>query len=131
MLNYQNIYKNFFETDILSALPEKEIKEIKKFKRLDIQSIFELLYYFPRGYDSRTCIKSIKELVDNEYTVVKGSVASITPNTSFNGSKKMVKARVVLKNHTAVGAWAFHILAHHEHLARSRGMLGAQPRNQA
>ena len=45
--------------------------------------------------------------------------------------RAVVKTGVVLKHHAAIGAWAGHWLAHHEHLATRGGMLGPQAGDQA
>ncbi|MGL5124960.1 MAG: hypothetical protein ACRC6U_03130, partial [Fusobacteriaceae bacterium] len=55
--NYSVLYLPFSEI-VLPKLSEKELKEMKKLKKLGIKSVYELLTYFPRGYDNRTNIKA-------------------------------------------------------------------------
>lgn len=89
---YLELYKPFDEI-ALPKLGEKENKELKKIKKLGIDSVFKLLNYFPRSYDNRTNLKKIAELKDNEYAVIKGEVLSNTLSASYS-NKKLVKARV-------------------------------------
>lgn len=77
----------------LDFLKEKDLKDIKKLKKLGINSIFQLLNYFPRSYDNRTNIKKISELEENEYVVIKGKVFSCNLSSTFN-NKKLTKARI-------------------------------------
>lgn len=62
-------------------------------KTLGIDTIYDLLYYFPRAYDDRSNIKSIGELRGEEYVVVKAKLMSVTAPPTRSG-KKMVKATV-------------------------------------
>lgn len=62
-------------------------------KTLGIDTIYDLLYYFPRAYDDRSNIKSIGELRGEEYVVVKAKLMSVTTPPTRSG-KKMVKATV-------------------------------------
>ena len=39
-----------------------DTKNIKRLEKLGINSIADMLYYFPRAYDDRTNIKKIGEL---------------------------------------------------------------------
>jgi ATP-dependent DNA helicase RecG len=90
--SYSDLHKNFSEIS-LPKLTEKESKELNKLKKLGITSVYSLLTYFPRGYDNRNNLKSISELSNNEYSVIKAVPISITISNSFN-LKKIVKARV-------------------------------------
>lgn len=60
---------------------------------MGIDTIYDLLYYFPRAYDDRSNIKSIGELRGEEYVVVKAKLMSVTAPPTRSG-KKMVKATV-------------------------------------
>lgn len=66
---------------------------LKKLKKMGIESIYQLLYYFPRGYDDRTNIKKICDIRENEYVVLKGTVSNIISPPTRSGLK-MVKATV-------------------------------------
>lgn len=87
-MEYNDIFKNLKTLDIKS-LTEKEKDKLNK---LNINSLHDLLYYFPRAYDDRTNIKKIGELRGEEYVVLKVQFLSIT--SPYTRSKlKMTKAR--------------------------------------
>ncbi|MGL6168135.1 MAG: ATP-dependent DNA helicase RecG, partial [Fusobacteriaceae bacterium] len=77
---------------------------MKKLKKLGIKSVYELLTYFPRGYDNRTNIKAISELSENEYVVLKATVLKIDSQATFS-NKKIVKARVADKTGVLELTW--------------------------
>ena len=77
----------------LEELPSKYItaKQVIILKSLGIETIYDLIYYFPRAYDNRSNVKSIGNLTFNEYVVVKASVMSVL-NMPNRSGKKIVKA---------------------------------------
>ena len=87
--SYRNIYSK------LEDIPTKYItaKQLSSLKSLGINTVYDLIYYFPRAYDDRTNIKKIGELKFNEYIVLKANVMSVVNLTVRNG-KKIVKAMV-------------------------------------
>ena len=87
--SYRSIYSK------LEDIPTKYItaKQLSNLKSLGINTIYDLIYYFPRAYDDRTNIKKIGELKFNEYVVLKANVMSVVNLTVRNG-KKIVKAMV-------------------------------------
>ena len=87
--SYRNIYSK------LEDIPTKYItaKQLSSLKSLGINTVYDLIYYFPRAYDDRTNIKKIGELKFNEYVVIKANVMSVVNLTVRNG-KKIVKAMV-------------------------------------
>jgi len=87
--SYRNIYSK------LEDIPTKYItaKQLSNLKSLGINTVYDLIYYFPRAYDDRTNIKKIGELKFNEYVVLKANVMSVVNLTVRNG-KKIVKAMV-------------------------------------
>ena len=87
--SYRNIYSK------LEDIPTKYItaKQLSNLKSLGINTIYDLIYYFPRAYDDRTNIKKIGELKFNEYVVIKASVMSVV-NLTVRSGKKIVKAMV-------------------------------------
>ena len=87
--SYRNIYSK------LENIPTKYItaKQLSNLKSLGINTIYDLIYYFPRAYDDRTNIKKIGELKFNEYIVLKASVMSAV-NLTVRSGKKIVKAMV-------------------------------------
>ena len=87
--SYRNIYSK------LEDIPTKYItaKQLSNLKSLGINTIYDLIYYFPRAYDDRTNIKKIGELKFNEYVVLKARVMSAI-NLTVRSGKKIVKAMI-------------------------------------
>ena len=87
--SYRNIYSK------LEDIPTKYItaKQLSNLKSLGINTIYDLIYYFPRAYDDRTNIRKIGELKFNEYVVLKATVMSAV-NLTVRSGKKIVKAMV-------------------------------------
>lgn len=84
--------------DIYKGLEYFEIKGVtkpllKKLKELNIESLSDLIYYFPRAYDDRTNLKKIDDLRANDYVVIKANIMTINAPPTRSGLK-MVKARV-------------------------------------
>lgn len=65
----------------------------KKLNAMGIYNLYDLLYFFPKGYDNQTNLKKISLLKDGEYSVIRGIVLSISTNF-FHGKKKLIKAVV-------------------------------------
>ena len=87
--SYRNIYSK------LEDIPTKYItaKQLSNLKSLGINTVYDLIYYFPRAYDDRTNIKKIGELKFNEYVVIKANVMSVV-NLTVRSGKKVIKAMV-------------------------------------
>jgi len=87
--SYRNIYSK------LEDIPTKYItaKQLSNLKSLGINTVYDLIYYFPRAYDDRTNVKKIGELKFNEYVVIKANVMSVV-NLTVRSGKKVVKAMV-------------------------------------
>ena len=87
--SYRNIYSK------LEDIPTKYItaKQLLNLKSLGINTVYDLIYYFPRAYDDRTNVKKIGELKFNEYVVIKANVMSVV-NLTVRSGKKVVKAMV-------------------------------------
>ena len=87
--SYKNIYSK------LEDIPTKYItaKQLSNLKSLGINTVYDLIYYFPRAYDDRTNIKKIGELKFNEYVVIKASVMSVV-NLTVRSGRKIIKAMV-------------------------------------
>ena len=79
----------------LEDLPSKYLtaKQVVNLKSLGIDTIYDLIYYFPRAYDNRSNVKNIGDLTFNEYVVVKASVMSVL-NMPNRSGKKIVKAMI-------------------------------------
>ena len=87
--SYRSMYSK------LEDIPTKYItaKQLSNLKSLGINTVYDLIYYFPRAYDDRTNIKKIGELKFNEYVVIKANVMSVV-NLTVRSGKKVVKAMV-------------------------------------
>ena len=68
-------------------------KTLEKLNSIGIGSLYDLVYYFPRGYEDRTNFKEIINLRQDEYAVIKGRVISIE-NRKIGLKKNITKARV-------------------------------------
>ena len=79
----------------LEDLPSKYItaKQVVNLKSLGVDTIYDLIYYFPRAYDNRSNVKNIGDLTFNEYVVVKASVMSVL-NMPNRSGKKILKAMI-------------------------------------
>lgn len=86
--DYKIIFQDLKDLNLKSLT----IKETEKIRNLNIKTLHNLLYYFPRAYDDRTNIKKIEELRGDEYVVLKVQFLAIS--TPYIPSKlKMTKAR--------------------------------------
>lgn len=68
-------------------------KSIEKLKNLGIVTLYDLFYYFPRNYEDRTNFKSINQLKEGEYAVIKGKLFGIE-TLRTRTRKTMIKAKV-------------------------------------
>ncbi len=85
-------YKIIFEDLKNLNLKSLTVKETEKIKNLNINTLHDLLYYFPRAYDDRTNIKKIEELRGDEYVVLKVQFLAVS-TPYIPGRLKMTKAR--------------------------------------
>lgn len=84
MISYENLFED------INELPEKVVKKLKK---LGLNSYFDVLYNFPRTYEDRTNIKTISELQNEEFVLVKAHVMKAGITISQN-RKKLFKAKI-------------------------------------
>lgn len=85
-------YKIIFEDLKNLNLKSLTVKETEKIRSLNINTLHDLLYYFPRAYDDRTNIKKIEELRGDEYVVLKVQFLAVS-TPYIPGRLKMTKAR--------------------------------------
>ena len=85
-------YKIIFEDLKNLNLKSLTAKETEKIRSLNINTLHDLLYYFPRAYDDRTNIKKIEELRGDEYVVLKIQFLAVS-TPYIPGRLKMTKAR--------------------------------------
>ncbi|MGL4970913.1 MAG: OB-fold nucleic acid binding domain-containing protein, partial [Cetobacterium sp.] len=87
------IYKDIYKEIELFNLKGVSKATYLKLKKLNIENLHDLIYYFPRAYDDRTNLKKIGELKGDEYVVLKGSVMNISAPPTRSGMK-MIKATI-------------------------------------
>ncbi|WP_297405803.1 ATP-dependent DNA helicase RecG [uncultured Cetobacterium sp.] len=86
---YEKIYEEaYFKNELLGP---KNI--FSKMEKNGINNIFDLLYYFPKGYDNRGNIKKIGELKDDEYVVLKGILTNVSSSPTRTG-RQIVKGTI-------------------------------------
>lgn len=87
--NYKYLYMTL-ENLGAKFLTEKQLKNLKN---LNINTVYDMLYYFPRAYDDRTNIKKIAEFLSNEYVVIKASILTVSLSRTKTG-KTAVTAKI-------------------------------------
>lgn len=70
LINYMRIFQKIDKVKLKGAGE----KTVHKLKELNISDIKDLIYFFPRSYEDRTNIKSIKDIKDGEFAVLQGEV---------------------------------------------------------
>ena len=93
---------NFF----FKKIDDKELKikglgkaSVNKFKKLGVETLYDLLYFFPRAYEDRSNSKDIKNVLADEFVVVKGIVVDLK-NQYIKAGRTMFRA--ILKDDTSV-----------------------------
>lgn len=86
---YKDLY-NKIETLEIKGVGEKTIVSLKN---LGINTIMDLIYFFPRTYEDRSNIKKISEIKSEEYVVVIGRIISVE-NRKTKTRKTMTVARI-------------------------------------
>jgi len=80
----------------VEELPKIGEKIKKRLKKLGINTVGELLFYFPKGYQDFSKIKLIKDLKLNEKACIAGKITEI--NFERSPRKKMVLIRALIKD---------------------------------
>ncbi|HAS80122.1 MAG TPA: ATP-dependent DNA helicase RecG, partial [Fusobacteriaceae bacterium] len=88
-LMYKDLY-NKIETLEIKGVGEKTIGSLKN---LGINTIMDLIFFFPRTYEDRSNIKKISEIKSEEYVVVIGRIISVE-NRKTKTRKTMTVARI-------------------------------------
>lgn len=89
MKEYSKVY------DSLKGYKIKGVAEktLEKLRAMGIETLYDLIYHFPRAYEDQTNFKSIINLRQDEYAVIKGRIAGIE-NRKLGHRKNITKARV-------------------------------------
>lgn len=69
-------------------------KKAAALEKLNIRTIEDLMYFFPRDYEDRRNRKKINELVDDETAVVKGRIKKVLSDKYKRGNKQLLKLLV-------------------------------------
>lgn len=80
--------------DSVSVLKGVGDKKVIVLESLGIRTIYDLLYYFPFRYED-LMVKPLEEIVDQEKTVVSGTVASMPVVSRFGYKKNRLNVRVL------------------------------------
>ncbi len=88
-MSYDSLYEEIEKANIY-GLGEKNLK---RFKSLGLDTIFDVLYNFPRTYEDRTNIKKIRDLREGEYVLVRAKIFKME-NIRTRTRKTMFRARV-------------------------------------
>ena len=82
------------QTDIryIKGIGETRAKALNK---LGINTLRDLISYFPRTYEDRTLMRPIKELILGEYACVKAMIAAEPTAHRISGGRMLVKVRAV------------------------------------
>lgn len=81
-------YEKLFED-----IDELHEKVLKKLRKLEISSFYELFYNFPRTYEDRTNIKNINQIQNEEFVLVRARVLKAGMTVSSN-RRKLFKAKI-------------------------------------
>lgn len=81
-------------TSIFRILPQQE----KALKKIGIESIQNLLYYFPRSYGDTSEVSSIEALEKGQSAVIFGTISGLKTKKAFR--KKIPMAEAVVKDET-------------------------------
>lgn len=91
---------------LFKKIDDKELKikglgkaSANKFKKLGVETLYDLLYFFPRAYEDRSNSKDIKNVLADEFVVVKGIVVDLK-NQYIKAGRTMFRA--ILKDDTSV-----------------------------
>jgi len=82
----------------IAKLPRINEKNLKKFAKLGLFTVRDLIYHFPNKYDDFSNIKNISELKINETATIQGEVLTIENTRTFK--KRMFLTEALIKDQT-------------------------------
>jgi ATP-dependent DNA helicase RecG len=88
----------FLYQDIKHAFPHTEPAKIKSLEKLGIKTINDILYFFPKRYESASSAKLIEDLVSEESVTIYGTIEKLETGKSFKS--KIPKAEGVVVDST-------------------------------
>ncbi|MCX6730211.1 MAG: DNA helicase RecG, partial [Candidatus Portnoybacteria bacterium] len=80
--------------DSISELPRINEKHLKRFQKLGLSTVRDLLYYFPYRYDDFSNIKTINKLQLNETATIQGEILKITNTRTFKKHMSITEASI-------------------------------------
>lgn len=85
----------------VAELPGVGPKRLDAIKSLGIESIYDLLFYFPFRYEDME-VKSLNDAVDQEKILLKGVVASEPVVARFGYKKNRLNVRILVENESVM-----------------------------
>ena len=86
-MTYNLLFKNLDELKI-KGLGKANVAKLNK---LNVNTLYDLLYFFPRAYEDRSNSKNISEILPEEFVVLKGKILKAT-NQYIKGGRYMYRA---------------------------------------
>ena len=86
-MTYNLLFKNLDELKI-KGLGKTNISKLNK---LNVYTLYDLLYFFPRAYEDRSNSKNISEVLPDEFVVLKGKILKAS-NNYIKGGRYMYRA---------------------------------------
>lgn len=83
---------------LIGKLPRINEKYLKKFHKLGLNTVRDLLYHFPNRYDDFSKIIPIEKLKLNEVATIQGKIIAIENTRTFK--KRMVLTEALIKDRT-------------------------------
>ena len=86
-MTYNLLFKNLDELKI-KGLGKANVSKLNK---LQVRTLYDLLYFFPRAYEDRSNSKNINEVLPDEFVVLKGKILKAS-NNYIKGGRYMYRA---------------------------------------
>ncbi|MCP1224459.1 ATP-dependent DNA helicase RecG [Sebaldella sp. S0638] len=86
-MTYNLLFKNLDELKI-KGLGKANVSKLNK---LNVRTLYDLLYFFPRAYEDRSNSKNINEVLGDEFVVLKGKILKAA-NNYIKGGRYMYRA---------------------------------------
>jgi len=84
----------------IGKLPRINEKYLKKFHKLGLATVRDLLYHFPNRYDDFSKIIPIEKLKNNETATIQGEILTIENTRTFK--KKIILTEAIVKDKTGI-----------------------------
>lgn len=80
--------------DSISSIKGIGPKKAEALSKLNIKTLEDLIYFFPRDYEDRRCVKNISQLEEDETAVVRARVTLVVNDRYRRGSKRLIRLLV-------------------------------------